>query len=54
MFVRTLRKAVLERAEVSSLDTLRQSPFTSIGDPEALFPKRELDDLLHLAQSLAA
>jgi type I restriction enzyme R subunit len=54
MFVRTLRKAVLERAELSSLETLRQSPFTSIGDPEALFPKRELDDLLHLAQSLAA
>jgi len=54
MFVRTLRKAVLERAELSSLDTLRQTPFTSIGDPETLFKKRELDELFQLAQSLAA
>ncbi len=54
MFVRTLRKAVMQKAEISSLDALRQPPFSTIGDPEQLFKKPELDELIDLAQSLAA
>ncbi len=54
MFVRTLRQAVLQRAEITSLDSLRQPPFTGIGDPEALFSPLEICDMLELIQSLAA
>jgi type I restriction enzyme, R subunit len=54
MFVRTLRRAVLERAEVTSLDGLRKPPFTSIGDPEQLFEPNDLRDMLDLAKALAA
>ena len=54
MFVRTLRKAVMQKAEVASLEALRQPPFTSIGDPESLFAKSELEDLLELTRSVAA
>ena len=54
MFVRTLRKAVMQKAEISSLDALRQAPFTAIGDPESLFIKSELDDLLELTRFAAA
>jgi type I restriction enzyme R subunit len=54
MFVRTLRKAVMQKAEVATLGALRQPPFTSIGDPEALFGKSELEDLLELTRSVAA
>jgi type I restriction enzyme R subunit len=54
MFVRTLRKAVMQKAEVASLEALRQPPFTAIGDPEGLFAKSELEDLLELTRSVAA
>lgn len=54
MFVRTLRKAVMQKAEISSLEALREPPFSSIGDPEALFGKSELDELLKLTQAVAA
>ncbi|MEI6178640.1 MAG: type I restriction-modification enzyme R subunit C-terminal domain-containing protein [Verrucomicrobiota bacterium] len=54
MFVRTLRKAVMQKAEVATLEALSQPPFTSIGDPESLFAKSELEDLLELTKSVAA
>jgi type I restriction enzyme R subunit len=54
MFVRTLRKAVMQKAEISSLEALREPPFSSIGDPEALFGKSELEELLKLTQAAAA
>jgi type I restriction enzyme, R subunit len=54
MFVRTLRRAVLQRAELSSLESLRKPPFTSIGDPEKLFNPSDLREILDLAVSLAA
>lgn len=54
VFIRTLRGAVLQRAEVSSLESLRKPPFTSIGDPEKLFNPGDLSEILHLAESLAA
>ncbi|MBL9159572.1 MAG: DEAD/DEAH box helicase family protein [Verrucomicrobiales bacterium] len=54
LFVRTLRKAILQKAEVSTIDSLRVAPFNSIGDPEALFDPSALDELLVLARDLAA
>jgi type I restriction enzyme R subunit len=54
MFVRTLRQAVLSRARIASLEQLHQAPFNRIGDPERLFAPAELDEILGLAQSLAA
>lgn len=54
MFFRTLRRAVLERAAISSIEQLRQPPFTGIGDPEALFQPDDLRDILQLVQSAAA
>jgi len=54
VFIRTLRRAVLQRAEVSSLESLRKPPFTGIGDPEKLFNPSDLSEILHLAGSLAA
>lgn len=54
MFVRTLRKAVMQKAEISSLHALRQAPFNSIGDPEQLFAKVELSDLIAMIKHLAA
>lgn len=54
MFVRTLRQAILRRAEITSLESLRDPPFNGIGDPETLFTKPDLDDILELLQSLAA
>jgi len=54
MFVRTLRKAVMQKAEITSLDALRQPPFSTIGDPEQLFRKPELDDLFDLVHRIAA
>lgn len=54
MFIRTLRRAVLQRAEVASVSSLRQPPFTSIGDPESLFTPNDLREVLELTQSLAA
>ncbi len=54
MFVRTLRKAVMQKAEITSLDALRQPPFSTIGDPEQLFAQSELSDLFELIKDLAA
>jgi hypothetical protein len=54
MFVRTLRKAVMQKAEINSLDALRQPPFSTIGDPEQLFGKPELSDLFQLITTIAA
>jgi len=54
MFVRTLRKAVMQKAEVSSVEALRKPPFSTIGDPEQLFKKPQLTQLFQLVQSLAA
>jgi type I restriction enzyme R subunit len=54
MFVRTLRQAVLSRAHIASLAQLHEAPFNRIGDPERLFAPTELDEILGLAQSLAA
>lgn len=54
MFVRTLRKAVMQKAAIASLDSLRQPPFTAIGDPEKLFPPAVLHDMLDLTRQLAA
>ena len=54
MFVRTLRKAVMQRAEVTSLAELRKPPFSTIGNPEQLFKKTELTELLELITDIAA
>jgi type I restriction enzyme, R subunit len=54
MFVRTLRKAVMQRAEIASVDALRQPPFSAIGDPETLFHPKVLRDMLDLTRQLAA
>jgi len=54
MFIRTLRRAVLQRAELKTIENLRQPPFTSIGDPEQLFGPDDLREVLHLAKTLAA
>jgi hypothetical protein len=54
LFVRTLRKAVMQRAEIASLDALRKPPFTAIGDPETLFDQPELGELLDLVDAIAA
>ena len=53
MFVRTLRKAVLQKAEVTTLDALRLPPFSTIGDPEQLFEKSELEQIFDLVKSVA-
>ena len=54
MFVRTLRKAVMQKAEITSIEALRQPPFSTIGDPEHLFKKPELSELFDLIQAVAA
>jgi type I restriction enzyme, R subunit len=54
MFVRTLRKAVMQKAEATSIDALRKPPFAGIGDPERLFSQSELNDLFELIHSIAA
>jgi type I restriction enzyme R subunit len=54
LFVRTLRKAVMQRAEIASLDALRKPPFSAIGDPETLFDQPELGELLDLVDAIAA
>jgi hypothetical protein len=41
-------------ASCGSIDALREPPFNSIGDPEGLFEKSELEDLLELTRSVAA
>ncbi|MCE5280361.1 MAG: DEAD/DEAH box helicase family protein [Planctomycetaceae bacterium] len=54
MFVRTLRQAVLSRAQVRTVEQLHQSPFTRIGDPEKLFDRNTLKELIKLAAESAA
>lgn len=54
MFVRTLRKAVMQKAVITSIEALRKPPFTSIGDPRQLFDEPELSELLDLVYDLAA
>jgi type I restriction enzyme R subunit len=54
MFIRTLRRAVLQRAELKSVENLRQPPFNTIGDPEQLFTPADLREVLQLAETLAA
>lgn len=54
MFIRTLRQALISRATVRSLEQLKQSPFNRIGDPEKLFTKSELEDLLKIATGSVA
>lgn len=54
MFVRTLRKAVIQKAEITSIDALRKPPFTAIGDPEQLFKQPELAELFELINAIAA
>lgn len=54
MFVRTLRKAVMQKAEITSLAALRKPPFSTIGDPEQLFDQTELHELFDLITAIAA
>lgn len=54
MFLRALRQAVLSRARIESREQLHQPPFSRIGDPELLFKKPELDELLNLIHTIAA
>jgi type I restriction enzyme, R subunit len=54
MFIRTLRQALLNRAAVRTIDQLKQSPFHRFGDPEKLFTKAEINELLELATASAA
>jgi type I restriction enzyme R subunit len=54
MFVRTLRKAVMQKAEITSLEAMRKPPFSTIGDPEQLFKKSELSELFELITAIAA
>jgi type I restriction enzyme R subunit len=54
MFVRTLRKAVLQKAQVTTLAALRRPPFNTIGDPEQLFQQTELTELFELITAIAA
>ncbi len=54
MFVRTLRKAVMQKAEITSIEALRKPPFSTIGDPERLFKRTELSELFELITTIAA
>ena len=54
MFVRTLRKAVMQQAEITSPDSLRKPPFSAIGDPEQLFNQPELAGLFEMIRDIAA
>ncbi|NBC48321.1 MAG: DEAD/DEAH box helicase family protein [Gammaproteobacteria bacterium] len=54
LFLRTLRHALIQRAEVTTLERLREPPFSSIGDPEALFEPDDLTELIDLVTELAA
>ena len=54
LFVRTLRHALIQHAEVATLEALRQPPFSSIGDPERLFAPDDLEEIMELAMALAA
>ncbi|MHC1726835.1 MAG: type I restriction-modification enzyme R subunit C-terminal domain-containing protein [Syntrophobacteraceae bacterium] len=54
MFVRTLRKAVMQKAKITSLEALRKPPFSTFGDPERLFNQSELSELFELITNIAA
>jgi hypothetical protein len=54
MFVRTLRKAVMQKAEITSLEALRKPPFSTIVDPEQLFKESELSEPFELVNAIAA
>ena len=54
MFVRTIRKAVLQKAAITSLGALKQPPFSTIGDPEQLFNEPDITELLELIDDLTA
>ncbi|MGB3222810.1 MAG: DEAD/DEAH box helicase family protein [Desulforhopalus sp.] len=54
MFIRTVRKAVMQKAEITSFDALYKPPFSTIGDPEKLFEKHELTELFELISDLVA
>jgi len=54
MFVRTLRKAVMQKAKITSLAALRKPPFSTIGDPEQLFKQAKLTELFELITAIAA
>lgn len=54
MFVRTIRKAVLQKAAITSLEALKQPPFSTIGDPEQLFNEPDITELLELIDDLTA
>lgn len=54
MFVRTLRKAVMQKALITSMEALRKPPFSTIGDPEQLFDSTELHELFDLITAIAA
>jgi type I restriction enzyme R subunit len=55
LFVRALRREVMNRARVASVEALREPPFNRLGDPEQLFSPAELKELLSLSrQPLAA
>jgi type I restriction enzyme R subunit len=54
LFLRTLRHALIQRAEVTTLERLREPPFSSIGDPEVLFEPDDLTELIGLVTELAA
>ena len=54
LFIRTLRHALIQHAEVATLEGLRRPPFNSIGDPEQLFAPDDLEEILELAMALAA
>ncbi len=54
LFIRTLRHALIQHAEVATLEGLRRPPFNSIGDPQQLFAPDDLEEILELAMALAA
>jgi type I restriction enzyme R subunit len=54
LFLRTLRHALIQHAEVATLEGLRRPPFNSIGDPQQLFVPDDLEEILELAMALAA
>ena len=54
VFVRTVRKAVMQKAATTSIEALKKPPFAGIGDPEQLFSQTELNELFELIHSIAA
>ncbi|EFK10135.1 conserved hypothetical protein [delta proteobacterium NaphS2] len=44
----------MQKAEITSIKALKKPPFSTIGDPERLFKKRELSELFELITDIAA